>query len=292
MNKFLACQPEAIESTADFEKLITRTGTQTARYILQFPSNWEQLIREQLNELPPVEKKRFNRLLDLCRNNRCVYRVKSPISGANWLESVKTKIKGGAPKIHLALTKDFEELPSITPFSDWMPDVIEEATLPADAENICNSCAVVVETSPELYLFDPYLNPNLPKFQSTISHLLKMACNNKALKKFTIFTTSKAFSKVNPSQEEVESFKQLKSKFGKNFELQFFLVDDSHSDDKLHMRFITGKYGGVRVESGFEARARKGKTQFAPLSNHMIYKVWDRFIQRQDADLIFQEIAK
>jgi hypothetical protein len=269
MNDYYAVEPKGFGSADKLKMLLGKFGVYQGRFISSYPSNWESLVRQSVEDWTDLEKRRVIRILEKLKQNSGLIRnselnYKSNISWVDNLLANKNS-KNSFPFVG-AVVQDESSNSFFSCFEDFDPVGADGELMVASPENFSRVSEVLLMVSQEVYLIDPYLDIGKTDIQSVVSGLLDTAKKGRC-KRFIIFA-SKAFVSSSVDDLKNSAGRILNNHRGPVVEIVINLCHDRGSEGQLHARYLLSKHGALRFDQGFRRLRRKVDVSIVAQRSH------------------------
>ncbi len=261
MNERYAADPQSCESSTDFQLLVLSFGSFSGRYLVKYPDNWETRVREHFVNAQDMEKKKVEVLL--VRASRELTLEKFPLDWEeqkSWSDNAWELLSCKPAKLDGMIIRRNTDKPSKKAYT--LDDLILPRTsgerIFAKPEEYVRVTETMLLNSPEMVIVDPYFdltNQNVAAIARALfeamskgkcSRIKCFASASKVHEKATDIQLKAAFEKITQ-----ESFEQ------RPVSVTYTLLDDSHSQERMHDRYLLSKYGGIHFGQGFTKRPKQ-----------------------------------
>ena len=277
MNEKFASEPIALKGHLAVKHLLDKFGPATGRYLTAYPADWRKQVLEVNARLGPVELKRVDELLIRARNElRVVSGNSMPFNSAQpWLDNAIPLLET-RPRRHLAaliieprtppfLYHDVHELEKLE-----LPPTAEEQ-VKATPEEFLRVGRMLLASSPEIGLIDPYINPCNPYVVDVLKPMFKLAA---AARCQSIRVWSRG-SNVLHSHSAAQAEKALRDlippETPNGLTIELNLLDDSRHINRMHARYLLTLKGGIRFDQGFQKLHTDRLMDVVPITSKSVF---------------------
>lgn len=289
MNERFAADPDCFGNASELKGLLEKFGVFTGRYLVAYPDDWEARLEKLKSSASPMDSSRISLMLRRAKESYGL--IKMPLliwmDHLSWGENASKLTLQTPPKLDRLVVPNGESKvpPKAIPFDDWdLPPTAEER-IPSTPEEYLRVMKMLLLISHELILVDPYLNP-CNRFVSPVltSLLTVMAGTNSKCK--TVYCYARTRDVLSDQTTLADIKKSLQSTLAsvaniKSLKINFYLLDDSISTDRMHDRYLLSVKGGVQLSQGFQTQRRNGKVTVSPMSPALHKEIWGTFMDRK-----------
>lgn len=251
MNDFFLVEPSCCETVAEFKSLLEKFGFEYGRYIVRFPTDWEQRVRNSFPGLGEIDKARLTLLLRRAAEKNRYHTMPSTYAEErSWLENAKPRLEGSLFQAAVA------ERPGPSPAIPKV-ETMDSLDLPATAEQRVLSQPLefkrvtqsLLGAAREVWFIDPYLDPIKSDRKRALISILKN-CNNAV--QIELWAREECCQASDSAlYAELINIK-MQAGLPEKCKLSLHLVDDRAPDDRMHARYVISKFGGVRFDQGIQ----------------------------------------
>lgn len=250
MNEHYAVEPTACVNAAELRHLLERFGPYAGRYIAAFPRSWRQDVRATAMEWSDLEQARVTQSLRRA-SERCAVVWRRDLefdASKTWVQNFKATQSRKRPFAGAVVARENcdTDLPSIDDLELATTADEKIAGLPKEYARVSSTLLTV---SPEVTLIDPYLDPVRDDRRRVLLELLRAAKSGRC-RKFRIYARATAMSQPEAIEDTLRELLRKAGDPVKEFEMN--LVEDAHSSDKLHARYLLSVRGALRFDRGFQ----------------------------------------
>jgi|SRR5690554_975301 len=245
MNKIYSISPELFTTANELGFTLNSFGFYKGRYLAQLPKNWLKMVYESTYHLPDVEKKRINSILNKKKNS--LLKLSLPYeSSKSWLDNSIELLQNN--QLDGVITNQPIESESIFTVADIIDGNLPSTSgiqISSTSKNIIKQMEVILKSSQEVYLVDPYLSLGSKKYTTFLSDLIKHPDVKDTT--FRIFSKKQHFD----TKESFESLcnRHLRDGLIQGCELCFYPIEDAKD---MHGRYIFSIHGGLKYDKGFQ----------------------------------------
>lgn len=303
MNERYAADPGLLANALYLKSLVEKFGIDTGRYLIQYPSDWEARVLEQLKLLSPIESERAKVAL-----RRAKERLAFPehadlewVESRGWVANARRMTSCRPPKVSCLIAgdgdgKSGDEIIQLDEI-DWPPTAEERVS--ATVKEYRRVCEIVIKHSFEVFLVDPFADPSNVFVRKVLQEVFSLAGSpGSKCKRVVLFVRQKVITggdcaRVNESVRFArvkEQIRRLLQTQGLEHKLvaELVLVDDSCSSERMHDRYLFSVKGGIEISQGFQTLRDQGKVTVRPMSSLVHIDTWRTFIERK-TDMNFAE---
>jgi hypothetical protein len=292
MNERFAADPFCFHNCAEVQSVLQCFGVHTGRYLANYPEDWEQRLATSPSLAKPVVAARVSTLLRRAKE-RCGL-VSMPslmwMDHLSWVENANKLTTQSPPMLDgLVVPNETARVPLKASTLDnfELPPTAEEriASIPSEYVRVSER---LLQTSHELALVDPYLNPCdryvAPVFESLLAEAAKGKC-----RLINCFARERDVLSASVTRDAIKNaLKNMLNKvaIGKPIRFNYYLLDDTTSRDRMHDRYLLSVKGGIEFSQGFQKQRRDGKVTASPMSPTLHKEIWSIF-QDKKTDMRF-----
>lgn len=268
MNENFASEPDCCENMHEFRHLLERFGPFAGRYLIAYPKDWFKEVEAHIDSWGELDQIRAKTLLRRARENAAILTKPNLLWDESkcWLDNAAERNFDGViisrrnDGLRVENAHTCDEL-------EW-PPTAEERIL-ATPEEYVRVSRFLLLISNELFFIDPYLNPCKQSISAVIEKMLQVIAKGKCQRLVFWTRTSNIIDSRNGiSLDDVEN--QLRKiireiKFRHDFKLEFLLVDDDRSRERMHGRYLLSIKGGLRLDQGFQQLPKGRKVEVGPV---------------------------
>lgn len=293
MNEVIAIEPSAFENSTEFKFMFSQFGFHQGRFIAAYPGKWISQVKKHFDGLADVEKKRLFRSLDLHGADR-VLNLGLPFDGPpkTWVDNAREqKCKGNLTDVIVARNTCCEfQTPDLLD-SEYFLRFSHYENVPSDAGSYANVARILLITSHEVAIVDPFLCKFRDTWRFVIEKFASTAKQGGNCKRFKIFTFED--EKREDSTEMLE--RQCKAFYRNvldNVNVTHIVLRDTgrfEADD--HPRYIISIKGALDFNRGFESdREREPRLRKVSAVDHSMHQLLcDQYLEE---NLPFEIIHK
>jgi hypothetical protein len=287
MNERFAADPVCFHNSAELKTVLQYFGIHTGRYLGSYPEDWEQRLIGSTALASPVEAARVSTLLRRAKE-RCGL-VPMPslmwMDHLSWVENAGKLTAQKPPKLDgLVVSDDTPRIPLKASTLDnfELPPTAEEriASTPSEYVRVTERLLLI---SHELALVDPYLNPRdhyvAPVLEAIIAEAVKGKC-----RLISLFAREKDVLSASVTLDGIKNaLKNILTTAapGKAIRLNYYLLDDATSRDRMHDRYLLSVKGGIELSQGFQKQRRDAKVTVSPMSPALHKEIWSIFLEKK-----------
>jgi hypothetical protein len=266
-----AVEPRAIGSSwQTFRYVIEKFGFDRGRLISEFPGNWFRLVYEQIEPLPPVEKKRVVEALSLAKRNKTVKsgRPYDPDAG-DWLRNALAQ--DALLPFHAVIASENPEAHDsvilVAELDEQQPLMIapQDSVIRRDAPTLVNAMRLLLQSANTVVLVDPYYDPYNTRYQNTIRECLRIVVGANPR---TICEIHYRDRDNCPSTDAIA--RDARIKFGtvipEGMTIKLYKWREKVGGEDFHARYLLTNRGGIRVDAGFSAEGEHQTTDVSLMS--------------------------
>ncbi len=284
-----ALEPAALGSWEVFKDITNRFGFEHGRLISRFPEKWEDEVLKACRDLGDVERKKIALRLRQFRRQKLVESGRSFNFDVAWL---KNALDEHLRKPFQAIIADESKTKRKYVIS---PTDVEEThplirigrggQIQRTAEDLAECCQLLLESSTEVILVDPYFDPSRAKWTRPLGHFLLCAEKGRTLSRFEYHLRAKA---------EGEWFrKECEQRFSRHLpqhsEIKFVLWEDENDSLDLHSRLVLTDVGVIKIDRGLDEDPQ-GRTLVTVLNDVEREDLWTFYANRKNKYALIDEI--
>lgn len=288
MNERLAAEPTSCANAMELRLLLNSFGPFAGRYLIAYPGNWRELLLQHFAEAPAIEQERVKVLLRRAKEEvRVVGDASAPYDAAQaWPTNAMKALAAVPPRLQgavFARPAPSEEPPAFTMDTLDLPPTADEK-IDAMPSEFARVCRVLIATSRELILVDPYLNPCRADSMAVLVELVKQAANANCMR---ISLWARHSLVVGPRSNDLEEVQgallALRDRAGlkRERQLEMHLVEDDRARDRMHGRYLLSVKGGVRLDQGFQRLTGGRKVDVSPVGASLLDELLTVYAQGQ-----------
>lgn len=245
MNEFYAVSPKTFSNATEVGAVLSMFGFDKGRFLAALPTSFIKELYGVSDGFSEVEKMRVRRLVD---NKKYTFlKLGLPYDGSKtWLENILHLLD--SQELHGALTNEkvdselffnlYDVIDGELPSSGGVQDL-------ATTENIIKYMRVILQTSQEVYLIDPYFSLAKEKYIKFVQELVKQPESRDT--DYVFFCKKQHF-------ETKESFESLAQRHLQDHMAQgcSIIVFPLENNTEMHGRYVFNIHGGVTYDKGFQ----------------------------------------
>lgn len=266
-----AVEPRAIGSSwIGFRYLIEKFGFDRGRLISEYPKRWRRDVYDAARGLPAIEKKRIEVALQQARTNKLVRfpRGYDPDIG-DWLANA---ISQNADKpfraiIASANPDDDQSVLLVDELDENAPLMVapHDCAIVRNAPDIAGAMALLLRTSNEILLVDPYYSPFNANYRSTLRECLRIVHEGNPKAVCEIHHTD--HNRCPPVEGIENSAEQVfHGVIPEGMSVNIFRWKEKDGGEDFHARYLLSDRGGISVDAGLSAEGANQTTNFSLMS--------------------------
>ncbi len=263
MNEIYAIDPSAPEDLKDVKFMLEKFGMREGRFLAKYPSNWIEIILENSEKLPDVDRSRLTRLLDVHRDYLLDVEAEF-IRSRDWIDNAERQ-KDRKKIFSRVLAADpnslnAETLKSFLWDDGSAIDISRGAHIPMSVASYALAVKPLFLLSNEVHIADPYfqlrngVNIDRGRFE-VLREFFKIADESKKCESFIIHFNRISFLKEVDQERSIENDLDY---LIADLDIQNLKITYDLNGDMTHGRYIFSVKGGLQFDYGFEPK--KGKT--------------------------------
>jgi hypothetical protein len=266
-----AVEPRAIGSSwQTFRYVIEKFGFDRGRLISEFPRNWFRLVYDEIEALPPVEKKRVVEALHLAKRNKTIKsdRNYDPNAG-DWLHNALAQ--NAHSPFHAIIAAEnpsaHDQVLPVGELDEQQPLMIasQDSIITRGGLALASAMQLLLRNANAVVIVDPYYDPFSPRYQSTVRECLRIihAANPRA-----ICEIHHRDRENGPSADVIE--RDARILFGtvipQGMTISLYRWEEKAGGEDFHARYLLTDRGGIRVDAGFSAEGEHQTTDVSLMS--------------------------
>ncbi|OAI24738.1 hypothetical protein [Methylomonas koyamae] len=272
MNENFASEPNCCENMHEFRHFLERFGPYAGRYLIAYPKDWFKEVEAHIGSWGELDQVRAKTLLRRARENAAILTKPNLIwdGSKSWFDNaVERAVERDFDGIIIARRSDSLSRGNAHTCDDleWPPTA--EERIIAIPEEYVRVSRFLLLISYELFFIDPYLNPCKQSISSVIEKMLQVVAKGKCHRLVFWSRTSNIIDTRNGiTLDDVENkLRKIISEieFKHDFKLEFLLVDDDRSRERMHGRYLLSIKGGLRLDQGFQQLSKGRKVEVGPV---------------------------
>lgn len=279
MNEVFATDPKACRSVAELRMLLGWFGPCTGRYLARYPIEWLEQVEQCSIDRGPLEAAAMKTLMRRAQE-RCavVANPKLPwVETLTWLENALPLQKPAGPAFDsiVGCEADARRNPQVLPFAHYEPPATTDERIVSRPSEFARVARTLVALSPEVFLIDPYLNPQDKFRRPVLAALLQRAASGRT-EKVTLWARAAEVCGGPPDASDVRLIERalddiaMESGFhGEGRHLEMKLVEDQKSAHKMHGRYLLSIKGGIRFDQGFAQLPQGRRMDVGPIGSRL-----------------------
>lgn len=268
MNEVFVAEPSSCENLEELRHLLSLFGPKSGRYLASYPVNWSSLLKKHFSQLPPIETERLKTILRRALEQVAIVNNTSLAwdSTSDWIDNA-LKLP---PRVNQIVASPETKKTGATTVAELdLPPTADEKVeaTPSEYVRVCKTLLII---SPELIFVDPYLNPCRSDMRDVLEEMLKAVKIGKCQRVTCWARESHVVGERSFSWQEVEGRIRamlLKIEWPKDRNFEYLLVDDAHSTEKMHGRYLVSIKGGIRLEQGFQRLSKGRSVDISPVGS-------------------------
>lgn len=289
MNDVFGISPNTDISADVLGLLLARFGFHQGRFIGRIPKNWMRLMYDQVEKLPDVERKRCRLLLE--RNRHVLLKVSATYdTSRGWEQNCRTLLAGG--EIAGVIARGEGDV------ADWfsleqvgrgeLPDA-SGALVQGTARNLVAAMEVVLQTSLEVYVIDPYLSVASQRYWPFLRELI----SSKYARDTIIYVFSR-FEKMDTKEPFVSLSKRCFRDCIPALGCRLAFVPVCGAEQQgMHGRYAFNVHGGITFDRGFQELldARVDISTMSPGLHMRYFEQYSRWARRRSQCYVYPPVA-
>ena len=288
MNNWLASNPDCFKSAMALKYFLEQFGPLTGRYHLSLPPGWQNEILEKFTKVGDLERKRAEVILQRAREKAALFSRKSGSweDSLDWFENMRKFVQINPDLLTAIVAPDPSNNSSLVPpvvaFDDLELPPTEEETICATPEEYVRVSSILLRGRPELVFIDPYMNLADHRVRVVMQCMFEEIAIGRC-EHIVIYVRHKVIADAGMQSSEIKrELNELKSRSALNASIEYILVDDQKSKDRMHGRYLLSLKGGIRFEQGFQKLSRGRKVEVAPIGQAILDDLVGKFIERKN----------
>jgi hypothetical protein len=268
MNELYGIDPEIPSSLRDINQLTDLFGTHRGRFIASYPNDWILMIRQNLSNLPPLDKARAVTLLKKLENSTL------PVEAEyrrirKWVENTYNfqNSKNYLSKIYTSPNNPykFSSLNDLLTGHEELPDSLGDL-VPMTVNNYRKIIKPLFLKSTEVHVIDKYLQlrngdeKTIKRRRNILRGLFEEARNSKRCNSFLFHIDVSKEKKERKNYDIIlENYLEDTSEIAEDIgfsDLSIRVLPDTYQ----HARYIFGIQGGLKFDQGFETSRDPSQT--------------------------------
>lgn len=284
MNELFAVEPSSCENAAELKLLMKCFGPEAGRYMLAFPMGWRQLILEYFSAATYFELERVKTVLRRAKEEMQVVDDKSiPYDGGrDWGGNALFALDGAHLHGVVFSREKHHDHHCIFTMDTLDLSPTAEERIEATPQEITRVCKVLLASSSDVLLIDPYLNPCQDKYKKVLSKMMRVIESSALCRRVEMWARYKSVIDKPGNKSDLESALtclRKESGLSSKSKLEMILVDDEFSE-RMHGRYLLTNRGGVRLDQGFQKLPGGRKMDVSPIGRDLIDKLQGVYIER------------
>lgn len=277
MNEKFASEPVALRGHLAVKHLLDKFGPTTGRYLAAYPADWRKQVLEANAGVGPVELKRIDELLIRARDELRVVGMTSMTfdSAQAWLENAIPLLEARPKRLLSALVIE----PRTPPFLYHDVHELENFELPPTAEEQIKATPeeflrvsrILLASSPEIGLIDPYINPCNPYVEEVLRPMFRLAAAARCQSIRIWSRASTVLDTHSAAQTEKALRDLLPAETPNGLTIELNLVDDSRHVNRMHARYLLTLKGGIRFDQGFQKLRSDRVMDVVPITSKSVF---------------------
>ena len=245
MNKLYSASPTIFNNATEVGVVLNSFGFDKGRFLVALPKAFIRELYDNTAGFTELEAKRVKVLVE--RHKHTILKLGLPYdSNKSWLDNaVSLATKAQLDGVLSNDEADLAQLYSIYAIADGELPVSDGARDYATADNIIKYMSVVLKTSQEVYLVDPYFSPGKEKYIRFLQALVQHPDSKDT--RYVFFCNKDHFE----TKESFDSLmrRHLQGRMQAGCEL---VVYPLVAGADMHGRYVFNIYGGVDYDKGFQ----------------------------------------
>ena len=174
MNERFAVEPSSFESANDIRYLFEKFGFEHGRFIAKYPSKWLKTLWGEIYKLPELEQAKAKRIIERHSGHALLSCDAQWDSTLDWCDNALAQAASGKFNKIVIGTRPPDTL--------FLKEVDEEILgdsrgerVAQTAEEFVRIAGPLLDTSPEIFLVDPYFRMGRPSRAKVLVALIKRA---------------------------------------------------------------------------------------------------------------------
>lgn len=247
MNKLYSVSPEMFSNATEVGVVLNAFGFDKGRFIAAFPKSFIRKLFASTAGFSELEIKRVRALVE--RNKHLILRLGLDYDrNMSWLENSlelinKQQLQGAiSAEAEDATSKQLYTLHDVADGNLPVSDGVRKHATP---ENILQCMSIVLETSQEVFLVDPYFSLGRPEYVKFLQALVQS--HNSKDTSYIVFCKKEPFK----TKESFDSLAQrhLQAYMALGCSLTVYPLEHQA---EMHGRYAFNIYGGVTYDKGFQ----------------------------------------
>ena len=304
MNDLYGLAPDACETASEMHHVLKSFGPFTGRYVIALPNEdaWFKEVKHRFDSARDIEKSRLATVLRRAREDRAVIRNGSynwPME-RSWVENAIAQL----PRIDHAkrvcvsegecdrlLTENKEIGRHIINISD--PELAGSISrwIEASVAGYASTMNQLIRISQDIHVIDPYFDPLRRDRSDIFKAIISQASAVRGIdcvvfwvRRSIIMDGPEHAGRFNRGGVEAVARRAI-PRGGRPLQVQFKLVNDEVSSDKLHARFLLTNRGAIQFDQGFQMLKVKNLVSVLGRdAHHELYKKFTADVLSFDVD--------
>lgn len=245
MNEMYSVSPKSFSNATELAAVLNHFGFDKGRFLAALPKSFTRDLYDMSATLSTIEGQRVKTLVQ--RHSHAFLKLGLAYDGSkSWLDNVIQMLENN--QLQGALTD--EEINAELVYS--IMDAIDDGLPPssgtqdyATADNLIQYMRVILQTSQEIYIIDPYLGLGKPKYIKFLQKLVSQPeCRDSTI---LVFSKKEHFETKEPFLSLAN--RNLSGYMVSGSSISFYPLD---KNTDMHGRYVFNIHGGVTYDKGFQ----------------------------------------
>lgn len=294
MNELSGVSPQCFSTANELRLFLSTYGPHTGKYVLAYPSftRWRNLILECYVNAGDIERERIKSALTTAvRSAAFIEKGNIPwVDSVEWLKNAvdtqtATKqfsqlfISDAEYDKLLREMREIEQYGICTIFESGLSGPVDELIETSPGAYLKN-ISILFSISHDIHLVDPYFNPLKRDRREIYSEFVLKTCSSTRPIKFRFWVRGEQMLDNAGEFNEELLLEITRGKMRANHpdtSMDFILLDDELSAEKLHARYFITEKGGVKFDQGFQKLPAGRRNVVSPMGKALHESIYKNF---------------
>ncbi len=307
MNELFGIEPCAFETVKELRLLLQAHGPYTGKYILEYPSStsWRRQVLEHFSHVGDVERERLKSILIRAKEERIAIEIQKLgwADSKDWIHNAIQiwSRQGNYKKIYVSDIRYHDLIDTegvkidrlLINSMDPPPLTASDAEIEAKADDYWDVCSLLCKISHVIHVVDPYFDP----LKASRRNIFRLFLNNffeiPHLQELNFWVRKNAVCNADGTVDlaKIERFiNDIARNRWRNKSLNFNLIQDEDSVDKIHARYLLTNKGGIKVDQGFQELPNNRKNLISTVAPEQYKRLYELFSKKAFAFRVVNSI--
>ncbi len=307
MNELAGVSPKCFTTSNELRLFLAGYGPHVGKYVLAYPdfSKWKGLILDHYRNAGDIERERIkSAFTNAVRSAAFIEKRSIPWDdNIEWSGNILNAQNESTHFSRIFFSDEEYEALLIE-----MQDIEQYKILPISEPEIAGSTDELIETSPTAYLnsisilfsisfdihvIDPYFNPLRRDRRDIYLDFIKKICASNRPIMFKFWVRA---DQMSDSMGRFDAGLLLDLTAGKirtnhpDTSVEFILLNDDQSVDKLHARYFLTEKGGIKFDQGFQKLPAGRRNIASPIGKKLHETIYEKFTKETFSKVIQKKI--